>query len=382
MSVMKPPFLVPPTELNLWDTGFEHEYNLWKGKADSNKSTTKEDYRQHIIDLNNEFDMEDVFNKMDAAVAAIDTLLAFKKRFPNYDLNMDLDQMYEATKDAIFKDFIKFGVQLVENYEVRQTEASDQEEKELVENDLAGDSTIKEEVTVEVKDEVITVETLNLSQVGESPANLHDPKEKRIHHKRNKRKKEKRKERLLKFHQKLVNVSGLPPSRIMQEMQTPRLSSAKDGLPRRKLEFEKSAIPKEPEPKEDINNHFGGAGAVVPMPGFSQPLGQGVGNNSTTEQFSSLLSSPQTIMSWPASSVWPEARPMMGLSGNLNQPGLFNGSYSGYLTPPSLSPIPQSRWSVGFPSYQPQPQPVQLNGSPAYCFHCLQFGKVYNISPV
>ena len=111
MSVTKPPFLVPPTELNLWDTGFEHEYNLWKGKADSNKSTTKEAYRQHIIDLNNEFDMEDVFNKMDAAVAAIDTLLAFKERFPNYDLNMDLDQMYEATKDDIFKDFIKFGVQ-------------------------------------------------------------------------------------------------------------------------------------------------------------------------------------------------------------------------------------------------------------------------------
>ena len=60
--------------------------------------------------------------------------------------------------------------------------------KEVVENDLAGDSIIKEEVTVEVKDEVITVETLNLSQVGESPANLHDPEEKRIHHKRSKRK--------------------------------------------------------------------------------------------------------------------------------------------------------------------------------------------------
>ena len=86
--------------------------------------------------------MEEAFNKMDAAVAAIDTLIAFKKRSPNFDLNMDLDQMYEAKQDAICKDFIKFGVQLVEGYEVRKTEASDPEEKELVENDLAGDSII------------------------------------------------------------------------------------------------------------------------------------------------------------------------------------------------------------------------------------------------
>ena len=123
--------------------------------------------------------MEEAVNKMDAAVAAINTLIAFKKRSPNYDFNMDLDQMYEAKQDAIFKDFIKFGVQLVEGYEVRKTEAIDQEEKELVENDLVGDSIIKEKVTVEDKDEVIIDENLNLSQVGDSSANLHDPKEKR-----------------------------------------------------------------------------------------------------------------------------------------------------------------------------------------------------------
>ena len=53
--------------------------------------------------------MEEAFNKMDAAVAAINTLIAFKKRSTNYDLNMDLDQMYEAKQDAIFKDFMTFG---------------------------------------------------------------------------------------------------------------------------------------------------------------------------------------------------------------------------------------------------------------------------------
>ena len=84
------------------------------------------------------------------------------------------------------------------------------------------------------------------------------------------------------------------------------------------------------------------------MPSFSQPMVQGAGNISTTEQFFSLLPSPQTVMSWPASLVLPEARHMVGWGGNLQQPGLFNGNSSTFLTPPTLSPIPQSSfgWSV------------------------------------
>jgi bisphosphoglycerate-dependent phosphoglycerate mutase len=103
-------------------------YSIWKGKnkpttkEDNNKSTIKEDYRQYNTDLNNEFAMEEAFNK----------------RFPNYALNEDLDQSYDAQKDAIFKDFIKFGAQLVESYEVRGNETSGQEETDLVENDLEG----------------------------------------------------------------------------------------------------------------------------------------------------------------------------------------------------------------------------------------------------
>ena len=108
MRAFRPPFVVPPNELNLWDTDFEHEYNIWEGKnksttnEDKNKTTNKEDYRQYIIDLNNEFDMEEAFNKMDAAVAAIDTLIACKKRFQNCDLNEDLDRMYDAQDMPIY----------------------------------------------------------------------------------------------------------------------------------------------------------------------------------------------------------------------------------------------------------------------------------------
>ena len=75
-------------------------------------------------------------------------------------------------------------------------------------------------------------------------------------------------------------------------------------------------------------------------------------------------------------SVWTEARPMVGWGGNLQQNGLFSSST--LLTSPTL---PQSSFGWSVLSYQPQPQPVYPNASSAYCFHCLQFGRVYNISP-
>ena len=40
-----------------------------------------------------------------------------------------------------------------------------------------------------------------------------------------------------------------------------------------------------------------GSGCHVPMPGYSQTMVQGAGNTSNSNQFSSLLSSPQNIMS-------------------------------------------------------------------------------------
>ena len=64
--------------------------------------------------------------------------------------------MYEAHQDFIFKEFINFGVQLVESYEVSGNKTSGQEEKVLLENDLESDGAIQEKVMVEVKDEIIT----------------------------------------------------------------------------------------------------------------------------------------------------------------------------------------------------------------------------------
>ena len=301
--------------------------------------------------------------------------------------------MYEAKQDAIFKDFIKLGVKLVESYEMKETEASDPEVKDLVKDELEGDICIKEKEVVEVKDEVITDQNLNLSQVKDSP---HDQKEKRNHQKKSKKKREKRKERLLKFHQKLVDVSGLPPSRIMQEMQTPRLSSAMVGLQRRKLEFEESAIPKVPEPKVDMTNHYDGAGAA---------------DTSRIQTSQLLFSSPQPPLingcesTWVPRGSWSEARPCLdvgigvhggdggwsearpwvqqcGYQWSNTQQGLGTGISSSHLQQPMLysSHQPCCGWSP--PVCQTQPSLPPGGSSPAYCSSCLVFGKVFTVSPV
>ena len=54
---------------------------------------------------------------------------------------------------------------MVEGYEVRKLRPVIKRKKELVENDLAGDSIIKEKVMDKDKVEVIIDENLNLSQV-------------------------------------------------------------------------------------------------------------------------------------------------------------------------------------------------------------------------
>ena len=133
----------------------------------------------------------------------------------------------------------------------------------------------------------------------------------------------------------------------------------------------------------------------VPMPG----LGQGIGITSGSQKFSSLFSSPQSYVGnigggcsspqyFPASTSgpagWSEARPVIGNRWEdmtLLPSGLPFGSTSGYPNLLALSPSPQS--SIGFvSSYQTPPQPPSPSGSPAYCFHCMQYGAVYTINQV
>ena len=113
------------------------------------------------------------------------------------------------------------------------------------------------------------------------------------------RRKEKRRHRMLKFQRKLVDVRGLPPSRLMQ---TPGLSSDLGEARRRDLvtDFSNEDVAKKQHGLmlgEDFMHPPGSPSPAttspsVPMPGF----GQRIGITSGTERFSSLCSSPQSYV--------------------------------------------------------------------------------------
>ena len=103
--------------------------------------------------------------------------------------------------------------------------------------------------------------------------------------------KEKIRERLLKFQKKLVDVLGLPPTRLLQ---TPERSSDLGEARRRNLvtDFAKEDVIKKQhgrvlgEPFMHPTGSPSPAAPSVPMPSFNQTLGQGIGITSGSNRFS------------------------------------------------------------------------------------------------
>ena len=121
-------------------------------------------------------------------------------------------------------------------------------------------------------------------------------------------------------------------------------------------------------------------------PYHSQPLGQWTGTNSTPTQYNLPSPTPESFTGTTIGTVeWSDARPMTGSSWNstLFKPtGFQEWSTSGSSHIPALSPSTQSSvWNLLVPPYPTQSTPVPKSGSPAYCFHCMQYGAVFQIVP-
>ena len=206
--------------------------------------------------------------------------------------------------------------------------------------------------------------------------------------KRRKRNKEKRRERLLKFHQKLVQVSGLRPSRLMLQEERPQPSKA-GNLKGKKLDFNCDLTP--------------GKQVEAPsQPQVAQPMtpsGQGgTGATSSLNTYSMLFSTPSpqqvsgpvgTGCGWRGGNEnWSEARPL-GVGNGLicgfqQSPRFPHGLYAGISSDSSqnhtLCSCPQcSGGWVGScqPPASPTPPP-----RPAYCSSCMLYGKVFTLTPM
>ena len=69
--------------------------------------------------INKEYDMDDVFNKLEEGLEVFEKLVSCMNLFPNYDLKRDLEESYLEKENSMVKKFIKSGVSFVKNNEVK-----------------------------------------------------------------------------------------------------------------------------------------------------------------------------------------------------------------------------------------------------------------------
>ena len=240
------------------------------------------------------------------------------------------------------------------------------------------------------------------------------PLSKETPRRRCKKTKEKRKQRMLKYHQKLVEVEGLPPSRLMLQ-ESPVLSpehADRKGC----TEFQRENLLVEPQ-KTDLEPRVFLPPPVVSSPpqlshnntsqwpGYScppapcslapvSPLGQNGSGISSSFNNNSMLCSGSNLVQchggyscpWVTGNTqWSEARPWLGMEPGLSSSipqsctGLNTGINSGFSQSPTLCSCPQccGRWAG---MCTPPPSPASQAGRPAYCGSCMQFGNVYTIT--
>ena len=359
----------------------------------------------------------------------------------------------ENGENGVIKDFIKRGVQFVREYQIAELGSDDSKSSEskieVIENE-SNSNDVEDQIRAK-KDTWEKAEVkepnIHLSQVDTDSYSLMTPGLKNkveeesstktgIKSKKRRRNQERRQKRLLKYHEKLVKTSGLPPSRLMEKLRLEQkslvLGEAKRNLA---CEFEhmaetspgakppsgtappgtsgttpcsrpvpdtgpglalcagptQSSVPAQipvhytppahpsslhilmPAQTDHLHSPPPALGCQVPMPQTAITSDMNI--------YPTLCSSPVSIVGDVSGSMgWSDARPMLGYGLQQTPPGLFSRSSSGSMNQSTLSSNVQTSGLYGMPMTQPQPQPH--HAAPAYCFHCLQFGTVFTVNLV
>ena len=139
----------------------------------------------------------------------------------------------ENGENAVIKDFIKWGVAFVREYKIAELSSDDSKPSEsnstVIENESTSDDVEDQIGAKESSCEKAQAKepSIHLSQVDSN--SLRTPGLKNevegecsiksgIKSKKRRRNQERRQKRLLKYHEKLVKTSGLPPSRLMEKL--------------------------------------------------------------------------------------------------------------------------------------------------------------------
>ena len=76
-------FVVPPEQIDEWDEDFEKEFSKWKCR-ESNINLKKNDYRQYIININSEYNLDEMYDNLEIGLEAFRKLRNLISRFPQY----------------------------------------------------------------------------------------------------------------------------------------------------------------------------------------------------------------------------------------------------------------------------------------------------------
>ena len=106
------PFIVPVEQISSWTERGKVNYKVWLAKGSKN---TRDDFRKYLLSLNEEFNMDDVFDSIDVGLEAFDKLVQCLKTCFMYDLNKDLENM-NPKESEVFNYFIWCGVRFVKTY--------------------------------------------------------------------------------------------------------------------------------------------------------------------------------------------------------------------------------------------------------------------------
>ena len=87
---IRPPFIVPPEDVNLWNDHFELDYKKWKSRDINNSNSDKEAYRQSIININTDYNVEEAYDHIEAGLEAFEKLILCTQKFPKFDLDEEL----------------------------------------------------------------------------------------------------------------------------------------------------------------------------------------------------------------------------------------------------------------------------------------------------
>ena len=319
-----------------------------------------------------------MFDLIEAGVWGLKRLLAFTETFPKYD------------DEKTYRDLVMRGLEIVRAEQLQPQ----QQVPKTVEPTKMDITATDEEVDKHpvLKQEIVEnrSECENVATSGSEATKVQHS----LKGKRKKKNKEIRFQRLLKFQQKLVNVSGLPPSRLMCQ-ETPKSSVSvrrnlgKEFYMNEKDETSKLGQKVKTEPgfntSADTPAAAYGVGCQVPMPWFGQPVGYRSGTSSGQTNIPTLCSSSPTLGGGCGEAGWSDARPWVGSGfGNMHQAslGLCSGITSGNRQQSSLCSCSLSCGGVGVPLPQLQPHCVPLVGNPAFCFGCMQVGTMYRIDSV